>query len=149
MVELISGEEEYASCSDLDWAEYQFATIEYDFRIHPEAAKAIRSIFQTYLSKPRDQAGPGTGQIQMGSAYYKLRNPGPVRSWQWLSTACQLAGAFTIALKLPFSAFAFPIMLFGTVLWAIIAWMNRDRSGLILSFGYSIINAIGMFSWIP
>lgn len=36
----------YEAMTQLDWAEYEFATIEYDFRIHADAAKAIRNIFK-------------------------------------------------------------------------------------------------------
>jgi hypothetical protein len=32
--------------SQLDIAEYQYATIEYDYRIHPDASKAILKIFE-------------------------------------------------------------------------------------------------------
>jgi len=28
------------------WAEYEFATTEYDYRIHPDAAKTIRTMFR-------------------------------------------------------------------------------------------------------
>lgn len=37
---------EYDSLTELDWAEYQFATIEYDYHIHPDAARSIRAIFE-------------------------------------------------------------------------------------------------------
>jgi len=32
--------------NDLEIAEYQFATIEYDYKVHPDAAEAIRRIFK-------------------------------------------------------------------------------------------------------
>ena len=48
---------DYESVSELDWADYQIATIEYDYRIHPKAAESIRSIFKQ-LSK-----GNENGQI--------------------------------------------------------------------------------------
>lgn len=32
-----------------EWAEYEFATIEYDYHIHPQAASMIRSIFDRYI----------------------------------------------------------------------------------------------------
>lgn len=37
---------DYDSLSELDWAKYEFATIEYDFKIHPDAAKRIRKLFE-------------------------------------------------------------------------------------------------------
>ena len=36
---------EYEEASELDWAGYEFATIEYDYKIHPEAAKRIQQLF--------------------------------------------------------------------------------------------------------
>lgn len=39
-------EQEYESMTQLDWAEYEFATIEYDYKIPPKAAEAIRTIFK-------------------------------------------------------------------------------------------------------
>jgi hypothetical protein len=36
----------YEDCTPLDWAEYEFATIEYDYMIQPEAARRIREIFK-------------------------------------------------------------------------------------------------------
>jgi hypothetical protein len=36
---------DYKDCSERDWVEYEFGTIEYDFNIHPEAARRIRSLF--------------------------------------------------------------------------------------------------------
>ena len=38
--------DEYESMTQLDWAEYEFATIEYDYMIHPKAAISIRAIFK-------------------------------------------------------------------------------------------------------
>jgi len=37
---------DYDGVTPLEWAEYEFATIEYDHRISPDAAKAIRAIFK-------------------------------------------------------------------------------------------------------
>jgi len=46
---------DYDACTDLDWAEYEFATIEYDHRLSPDAARAIRAIFKRYINdKPGD-----------------------------------------------------------------------------------------------
>lgn len=43
---MIAQEQDYESMTPLDWAEYEFATIEYDYKIHPGAARAIREIFK-------------------------------------------------------------------------------------------------------
>lgn len=37
---------DYEALTGLDWAEYEFATIEYDYNIHPNAANSIRAIFE-------------------------------------------------------------------------------------------------------
>lgn len=41
---------DYDAVSPADWAEYEFATIEYDYKIHPDAAKRIRGIFRRYIN---------------------------------------------------------------------------------------------------
>ena len=35
----------------LEIAEYRFATIEYDYKIHPKAAQEIRDIFKQLIQK--------------------------------------------------------------------------------------------------
>ena len=43
---------DYDRMTELDWAEYVFDTIAYDYQIHEDAAKAIRAIFvQLYERK--------------------------------------------------------------------------------------------------
>lgn len=44
---------EYEDATPLDWAEYEFATIEYDYKVHPNAAKAIREIFKRLANDQR------------------------------------------------------------------------------------------------
>lgn len=36
---------EYDDVTEREWVEYEFATIEYDFQIHPKAATGIRLLF--------------------------------------------------------------------------------------------------------
>jgi len=44
--------DEYEDMTPLDWAEYEFATIEYDYKIHPEAARRIRELLErVYFAK--------------------------------------------------------------------------------------------------
>jgi hypothetical protein len=38
--------DDYEGMTQLDWAMYEFATIRYDFRIHPVAADRIEQIFR-------------------------------------------------------------------------------------------------------
>lgn len=84
----------------------------------------------------------------MGSTHSGIPKFGPAWSWQWLGTVCQLAGTFTIALKLPFSGYAFPVLLFGSVLWAAIAWRRNEHALLFLNCGYSLVNVVGILRWL-
>lgn len=43
-------ESDYDGVTPLEWAEYEFATVEYDYKIHPRAAEAIRAIFKRLAS---------------------------------------------------------------------------------------------------
>lgn len=42
---------EYDEVTPLEWAEYEFSTIEYDYRIPTEAAQRIREIFKRYIKE--------------------------------------------------------------------------------------------------
>ena len=42
----MEGEDDYAEATELDWVMYEFSTIAYDFRIHPEAARRIEELFK-------------------------------------------------------------------------------------------------------
>lgn len=44
-------QDEYANITPLEWAEYEFATIEYDYRIQEEAAARIRGIFKQLVER--------------------------------------------------------------------------------------------------
>ncbi len=39
-------EDDYKDVTPIEWVEYEFATIEYDYKIHPEAAKRIMALFK-------------------------------------------------------------------------------------------------------
>lgn len=40
--------------TELDWAEYEFATVEYDYQIPPRAAERIRALFKRlYDAQPK------------------------------------------------------------------------------------------------
>ncbi len=41
-----NGPSDYDEMTELDWAEYEFGTVEYDYKVHPEAARIIRLIFK-------------------------------------------------------------------------------------------------------
>lgn len=49
---------DYYDATKLDWAEYEFATIEYDYRIHPDAAKRIRQIFKALYGQETPPTQP-------------------------------------------------------------------------------------------
>lgn len=38
-------ESDYKNVTEREWVEYEFSTIEYDYQVHPEAAKRIRLLF--------------------------------------------------------------------------------------------------------
>ena len=40
--------------SSLDWAMYEFATIEYDYRIHPHAARRIEKLFENIYKDSKE-----------------------------------------------------------------------------------------------
>lgn len=44
-------DDEYARLTELDWVEYEFGTIEYDYQIHPIAAKRIRELFKRLFER--------------------------------------------------------------------------------------------------
>jgi len=46
--------QDYEDVTPLEWAEYEFATIEYDYRIHPVAASAIRGIFERLVERANE-----------------------------------------------------------------------------------------------
>lgn len=37
---------DYDDVTPLEWAKYEFATIEYDYKVHPEAAKRILNLLE-------------------------------------------------------------------------------------------------------
>ena len=41
----------YETCSPFEWAMYEFATIIYDYKVHPEAAKRVELIFKQLVEK--------------------------------------------------------------------------------------------------
>ena len=43
---------DYDAVTPLEWAEYEFATIAYDYQIHQKAAIAIREIFKRLSQTP-------------------------------------------------------------------------------------------------
>ena len=42
---------EYESLTELDWFRYEFATLEYDYKIHPDAARSIEKMFERMYDK--------------------------------------------------------------------------------------------------
>ena len=43
--------DDYANTTELDWVMYEFSTIAYDFRIHPEASRRIQELFKRLSEK--------------------------------------------------------------------------------------------------
>lgn len=46
---------DYDNVTPLEWAEYEFATIEYDHKISPDAARGIRAIMQRLSERTSEQ----------------------------------------------------------------------------------------------
>ena len=46
---------DYDELTELDWVLYEFATIEYDFRIHPVAARRIEALFERLYNITREK----------------------------------------------------------------------------------------------
>ncbi|HEY4112906.1 MAG TPA: DUF6552 family protein [Rhizomicrobium sp.] len=67
---------------------------------------------------------------------------------KWISTALQLTGCAIVALKLPFSGFAFPIMLVGSLGWMAVGLIARDRPLVVLNLAYSATNILGIVRWL-
>ena len=47
--------DDYADVTELDWAEYEFGTVEYDYNIHPQAARVIRTLFKRLYNAAPNQ----------------------------------------------------------------------------------------------
>lgn len=73
---------------------------------------------------------------------------GSITAFKWLGTALQLAGCLIVALHEPWSGYAFPVMLVGSAIWAVIATQNFDWPLVTLNVAFSAINLLGIWRWL-
>jgi hypothetical protein len=69
---------------------------------------------------------------------------------EWIGTGLQVIGAIWaiwLALNLSTSRMAYPIMLFGSILWAIAGIETHNLALLTLNAVFASINVIGIWRW--
>ncbi len=71
-----------------------------------------------------------------------------LRVLKWFSTALQLSGALALALHLPFSGWAYPVMLAGAIGWVWVAYRQKEGALLTLNLSFAVINMIGIWRWL-
>lgn len=70
------------------------------------------------------------------------------RRMKWLGTAFQLAGCIILALNVPWSGWAFPLMLYGSLTWLGVAIRTDDDALAGLNLAFTAINALGIWRWL-
>lgn len=65
----------------------------------------------------------------------------------WAATALSLFGTCWIAAKLPRFGWAYPVLLFGSAVWAALAIVHHDKAQMVMWGVYSVINCIGAARW--
>ncbi len=71
----------------------------------------------------------------------------PIKT-EWTATFLTLVGASLLALNIPASPWAYPIMLAGAVLWVATAVKTRDLPLALLNCGFLLINSVGIWRWL-
>jgi hypothetical protein len=66
---------------------------------------------------------------------------------EWLGTGLQIIGAIWLALNVTTSRMAYPIMLFGSILWAIAGIETHNGALFTLNAVFASINIIGIWRW--
>lgn len=66
---------------------------------------------------------------------------------EWLGTGLQIVGAIWLALNVSTSRMAYPIMLFGSILWAIAGIETHNLALFTLNAVFASINIIGIWRW--
>jgi hypothetical protein len=70
------------------------------------------------------------------------------KSVEWVGSALQIAGALLVALNLPISGLAFPVMLTGSCIWLIVSYLERRWSLLWMQATFAGINILGILRWL-
>jgi len=66
---------------------------------------------------------------------------------KWTGTVAGIAGAVLIALNIGVVAAGFALFLVSSLLWATVAWLQREPSLLLLQLAFTAINVIGIHRW--
>jgi hypothetical protein len=66
---------------------------------------------------------------------------------KWIGTATGVAGAVLIALNIGIVGTGFWLFLASSVLWSLVAWIQREPSLIVLQAAFTIINLIGIYRW--
>ncbi len=67
---------------------------------------------------------------------------------EWSGTGLQVTGAIMLASNTAASAWAYPVMLPGALLWCAAAWRGRSMAALTLHGVFAVINIIGLVRWL-
>lgn len=68
--------------------------------------------------------------------------------FEWTGTALQVAGALLLALHIPSSGIAFPIMLAGSSIWMVVAYLEYRWSLFWMQVVFVGINVLGIVRWL-
>lgn len=67
---------------------------------------------------------------------------------KWTGTFLQASGCLLLALNLPYSGWAFPIMLAGSGIWLAVAAAEREGALAALNLFFSATNLVGIWRWL-
>jgi len=70
-----------------------------------------------------------------------------INAYKWWGTAIGLLGAFTIAMNLDISRYAFFIFSASALCWIYAGYKTKDQSLVVMNLGYLCINVIGIYRW--
>jgi hypothetical protein len=70
------------------------------------------------------------------------------RIFEWAGTALQVVGALWLAMKLPSSGLAFPVMLAGSSIWMVIAYLEYRMSLFWMQLVFVGVNLLGIVRWL-
>jgi hypothetical protein len=71
-----------------------------------------------------------------------------IKATEWTGTILQVSGALWLALNLPSSGYAFPLMLAGCLFWIAISAREKRWSLFWMQAVFAVINVVGIVRWI-
>ncbi len=78
---------------------------------------------------------------------HRLKKHFTMNNLEWIGSAAGLLGAFTIAMNLDISKYAFFIFSISAGAWLISAIEMKKKSLIWLNIGYLSINVLGLYRW--